>query len=196
MRSARFPPAQRHRRTCEIAAEALRQAGGSVPDPVIVDDVDEFDAATVLRRLVPVLVDRDQEVARLYREFRASEDSPEAGRLLQKLFEVVARHWASGEFDIPEVESWENFRGRVSRAIACIRANAPKSSNSVVFTSGGPIAATISLALDLAPRHALELIWVSRNGSYSEFLFSGERFSLSSYNSFPHLDERELLTYR
>ena len=29
-----------------------------------------------------------------------------------------------------------------------------------------------------------------------EFVFSGERFSLSAYNSFPHLDSHSLLTYR
>jgi hypothetical protein len=39
-------------------------------------------------------------------------------------------------------------------------------------------------------------MWTSRNSSYSEFLFSGQRLSLASYNSIPHLDSRELLTFR
>jgi broad specificity phosphatase PhoE len=94
------------------------------------------------------------------------------------------------------VETWAQFRTRIREAIIRIRSEAAKSSSSVAFTSGGPIAATVSLALDLPPHKAIEFVWMSRNGSYSEFLFSGERFSLSSFNSFPHLDNRELLTYR
>jgi hypothetical protein len=39
-------------------------------------------------------------------------------------------------------------------------------------------------------------MWMSRNCSYSEFLFSGERFTLSAFNAFPHLDDPALLTYR
>ncbi len=38
--------------------------------------------------------------------------------------------------------------------------------------------------------------WMSRNCSFSEFLPSGDRLTLSSYNSFPHLDDDALLTYR
>jgi hypothetical protein len=35
-----------------------------------------------------------------------------------------------------------------------------------------------------------------RNCSYSEFVFSGDRFTLSTFNSFQHLDDPALLTYR
>jgi len=35
-----------------------------------------------------------------------------------------------------------------------------------------------------------------RNCSYSEFLYSGERFTLSTFNSFPHLEDASMLTYR
>jgi broad specificity phosphatase PhoE len=195
-RQAFCGPAKRHRRTCEIAGEVVRAAGMQWPDPVIVSDVDELDAGKLMHLYLPLLNGRDPEVRRLHDEFRAAGASPEAGRLLQTLFEAVAAHWCEGATPMPEMESWGAFRNRVSGAIARIRASAPKGSNTVVFTSAGPIAATLSIALQLPPRRSIELIWTSRNGSYSEFLFNGERFSLSSYNSFPHLDARELLTYR
>ena len=67
---------------------------------------------------------------------------------------------------------------------------------SVIFTSGGVMAATVRLALDLSPQRTLELSWTPRNGSYSEFLFSGERFSLNTFNVYPHLDSADLLTWR
>jgi len=37
---------------------------------------------------------------------------------------------------------------------------------------------------------------MSRNASFSEFLASGERFTLSMFNAHPHLDADSLLTYR
>jgi hypothetical protein len=37
---------------------------------------------------------------------------------------------------------------------------------------------------------------MSRNASLTGFLASGERFTLSTFNAHPHLDEDSLLTYR
>ena len=189
-------PANRHIRTMELAGEEVRRAGLPWPEPVPMAAFDEFDAYMVAKSMVPVLVERDAEVRRLEAAFRANQDSPEAGRLLQKLFEEVARHWSDAAFTVPDVESWPQFRQRIGAAIAEVKAATPKSTSSVVFTSAGPIAATIAEMYDLAPRKAIEFVWLSRNTSWSEFLFSGERFSMSAFNSFPHLDSRSLLTYR
>jgi hypothetical protein len=40
------------------------------------------------------------------------------------------------------------------------------------------------------------LTWMSRNASFSVFLSSGDRFTLSSFNAHPHLEDERLLTYR
>jgi broad specificity phosphatase PhoE len=189
-------PARRHARTCEIAGNVVREGGLPFPEPEIIREVDELDAGRVMHVFLPILMERDPEVRRLYEAFSAAGGSPEAGRLLQTLFERVAAHWCEGEIPVSEMESWQQFRERIAGAVARIRAATRKSANAVVFTSAGPIAATLSMVFDLPPRKAIELIWTSRNCSYSEFLFTGERFSLSSYNSFPHLDSRDLLTYR
>jgi broad specificity phosphatase PhoE len=189
-------PARRHVRTMEIAAGEVMQAGLPWPEPASLLEMDEFDAYQVMKLMLPVLLERDEEVRRLNEEFRASQDSPEAGRVLQKLFEQVARHWSSGEFDMPDVETWFQFRTRVTAAINRVRQTTAKSTSTVVFTSGGPIAATMAEVLCLPASRAIEFVWLSRNCSWSEFLFSGDRFSLSAYNSFPHLDSRSLLTYR
>jgi hypothetical protein len=51
------------------------------------------------------------------------------------------------------------------------------------------------MALDLTPAKVFDLVWMKRNAALSEYVFSGERFSLSTFNSTPHL-EGSLLTYR
>jgi hypothetical protein len=42
----------------------------------------------------------------------------------------------------------------------------------------------------------LELSWLVRNTACSEFLFSGDRFSLWSFNTTPHLSDAAMITYR
>jgi hypothetical protein len=73
---------------------------------------------------------------------------------------------------------------------------AGKSETSAIFTSGGPVAVSVQRALHLSPQDTLEVAWMPRNCSYSEFVFSGDRFTLSTFNSFQHLDDPALLTYR
>jgi broad specificity phosphatase PhoE len=101
-----------------------------------------------------------------------------------------------GELDSPELESWKDFCTRIERGIQMIRDSAGENKRIVVFTSGGVIAASARLALDLAPQRTLELSWTSRNASYTEIVFTPERIWLSSFNNHPHLEEEELLTYR
>jgi hypothetical protein len=50
-------------------------------------------------------------------------------------------------------------------------------------------------ALHLSPKDTLQMSWMSRNTSFSDFRVAGERFVLSAFNSHPHLDEDSLLTY-
>jgi broad specificity phosphatase PhoE len=189
-------PARRHARTAEIVAEYVSESGMPWPEPRIMAELDEFDAFRVMQFLTPRLVECDPEIRRLNDKFQAVRDTPEAGVVLQKLFEAVARSWCSGTFDSPEFESWTQFTKRVRAAVDRIRAESSAGSNVLVITSGGPISATCAHVLDLPPGKAIELLWLSRNCSFSEFLFSGGRFSMHSFNSIPHLDHRDLLSYR
>jgi broad specificity phosphatase PhoE len=189
-------PAKRHIRTMEIAGDVVRSARLPWPDPESVPALDEFDAFSVMKRMVPVLVERDEAVRSLNAEFQGNRHSEEAGRILQKLFEEVARHWSRGEFEVPDVESYAQFRERVAKAVDDIRAGTGRSSQIVAFTSAGPIAATVAHSLDLPPLKAIEFVWMSRNSSYAQFLFSGDRFTMHSFNAIPHLDDLALLTYR
>ena len=112
------------------------------------------------------------------------------------MFEAVIGKWMSGELAIGGVESWPDFCARVDRGIAAIVNGVTPGGDSVVFTSGGPIGVAMRRALHLSHADTLQLTWMSRNASFSEFLNSGERFTLSTFNSHPHLEDDSLLTYR
>jgi broad specificity phosphatase PhoE len=189
-------PAQRHRRSMEIAADQVRAGGLSWPEPEITPALDEFDAFTVMKAVLPTMLERDSDIRLLHDEFQAKQHSPEGGRILQKLFEAVARRWSTGDYDAPGVENWQQFRLRIAAIIEHIRASAEPSTSTVAFTSGGPIAATVAHCLELPDQKAIEFVWLSRNGSYSQFLFSGNRFSLHAFNGIAHLDDLSFLTYR
>jgi broad specificity phosphatase PhoE len=74
--------------------------------------------------------------------------------------------------------------------------NGGRGEQTAIVTSGGPIAVAMQRALNLSPQHALQVSWMSRNCSWSEFLYSGDRFTLSAFNAHPHLDDASMLTYR
>ena len=189
-------PAQRHIRTMAIAGEVVKSAGLPWPEPVAIPDFDEFDAFTMMRLVMPLLVAKHQHIRELNADFEANRETVEAGRKLQKLFEAAATQWAIDGIELEQCESWSQFRRRIASAVDQLRSTAAQSSSSVVFTSSGPIAATLAHVLNLSDAKAIEFVWLSRNGSYSQFLFSGERFSMHSFNSVGHLSELSLLTYR
>ena len=189
-------PAKRHRQTAEIAGEVVKTAGMPWPEPEEIPALDEFDAYTMMKLLTPVLAETDEEIRSLNEDFWANQHTPEAGRLLQKLFEAVTRRWCTGEFAVPEIESWQNFQQRVGGVIEDLRKVSTNGTRTVAFTSAGPIAAALAHSLDLAPRRAVEFVWMSRNCSYAQFLSSPERLTLHAFNAIPHLDDLSLLTYR
>jgi broad specificity phosphatase PhoE len=191
-----YGPACRHRRTGDLVAEVLRRAGQAWPEPVTLPELDEYPGIEVMRTFLPGLMETYEDIRALEAEFRQAGEKSLAFRVYDKLFQRITRMWVDEELDSPEVESWKAFCDRVQRGVAQIREQATKNGRIAVFTSGGVIGATVSLALDLAAQRTLEMSWTSRNASYTEFLSSADRFSLSSFNNHPHLEDPDLLTYR
>jgi broad specificity phosphatase PhoE len=189
-------PAQRHRRTEELAGEAYRQAGGNWPAAAGLPEFDEFPGEEVIAELTPILAERHPHIKTMAQAFEDAPGKEEKKRALDVLFHEVAQRWVAGEAQSPNVETWREFVGRVDRALAHIRESLPDGQRAVVFTSGGPTAVVTSLVLKMPPGETLDLCFSPRNASFSEFLLQDGAIYLSSFNSFPHLDDPALLTYR
>ncbi len=190
-----YGPARRHRQTGEVAARAYQAAGFGWPEPVTLEEFDEYQAFELLRAAVPALVETHPEIARLESEYRGAAQDQRL-RAFERLFQAVTVLWVREEIQAPGVEPWRDFCARVQRGLARIMSTGGRDRRVAVFTSGGPIAAAAQSALDLNPVRTLELSWASLNASFSEFAFSGERFSLASFNRRPHLEDARLLTFR
>lgn len=188
-------PRKRQVDTAAIAGEAYRKAGMTWPGVEIMMEFDEYSGEAVMERSLPSLVQTDTKIRALRDAFASSPDLAAKHRTFQRLFEAVISRWASGELRVEDIEPWADFTSRVRSGLARL---ASKGGNRriAVFSSGGPVGITVQRALDLSIEHTLRTAWMARNASLSEFLFSGERFSMSSFNTVPHLDDPSLLTYR
>ena len=188
-------PRARQLETARIVAEAYRGAGVDFPETVVMNEFDEYQAEAVLRECLPKLLQVNAEIDELHSAYRDSE-SGERRKTFQKLFEAVISKWVAGEVAADGVEPWHEFCLRVERGLAQVMRDNASAASVVIFTSAGPIGAAMRRALHLSAEDALQLTWMSRNASFTGFLASGERFTLSTFNAHPHLDGDSLLTYR
>jgi broad specificity phosphatase PhoE len=87
----------------------------------------------------------------------------------------------------------------VTKGIRYIIDRSDHGSHVAVFTSGGPIAATVGSMTGLSAEKTVALSWQLVNASITRFKFSGGQISLATFNEQGHL-EREgeigLITYR
>jgi broad specificity phosphatase PhoE len=189
-------PALRHRQTARLVCEAYQKAGLDFPTPVIADEFDEFQGEAVLSQCLPALLANNERIRELHNAMQGSRDDESKRANFQRLFEAVISMWVSGEVVIPNVECWQEFCARVNCGLSAFLAKSHKGEKAAIFSSGGSVSVAVQRALHLSAQDTLRVAWMSRNCSFSEFLFSGDRLTLSSFNAFPHLDAESLLTYR
>jgi len=183
-------PRVRQQRTAEIASEA-----GGLPAPVIIPELDEMGVEPLFREHLPSVVERHPHVGTLGDAMLAADGDGERARGFARLFEAVLQLWLRGEVRAQGVESWLEFRARVRRALDIVRADG-RGRRIAVFTSAGPVAAAVQLALGADDDTALSMAFRVRNSSFSQFLFADGRFSLASFNETPHLADAALVTVR
>jgi broad specificity phosphatase PhoE len=189
-------PRARQLETARIVSQAYRGAGIGFPTTAVMSEFDEYQAEAVLRECLPQLLEVNGEIKELHRRHKDSSEPGERRKTFQRLFEAVIVKWVAGEVTAAGIESWNDFCSRVERGLAQVVRNTPLAASAVIFTSAGAIGAAMRRALHLSAADMLQVTWTLRNGSFSEFLASGERFTLSTFNAHPHLDGNGLLTYR
>ncbi|MGE5323180.1 MAG: histidine phosphatase family protein [Actinomycetota bacterium] len=189
-------PRVRQRETARIAGEAYKEAGLRWPDVEVIDAFDEFRAEAVIEHALPALVEADPRIRGMYQEYEKSEGQAQRFKTFQRMFEVVVGRWAAGELHVPGIEPWRQFCERVQSGLATLTGNGNRGRRIAIFTSGGPTGVAMQRALNLSTEATLKAAWMVANSAYSQFIFSGSRFTLSSYNSYPHITDREFFTYR
>lgn len=189
-------PCARHQDTVNFVSAAYRHAGLNFPQPQTLPEFDEYHAEEVLRGTLPALLEKDQNIRDLHAAFQSAASKIEQRTTFQKLFAAVILDWVRGVISVEGVETWPEFCARVNSGLTKFISSEKRGEKVAIFTSGGPIAVATQRALQLSPENTLQMTWMSRNSSWSEFLYSTERFTLSSFNIHEHIADPALLTYR
>ena len=192
-------PCERQKDTAAEVGKAFWREGAAFPKPEVFSEFAEYDGDAIMRLGLPLLLARDERMRRLYKAFEDAQGMKERHAAFQRVFEIVQGAWGRGEIADAGLESWQDFSARVNAGLDRVVRESKSAATVVVFTSGGPIALAMQRALQLSTERTLETSWMSRNASWSEFLFSREshaRFTLSTFNAFGHLDDTDMLTYR
>jgi broad specificity phosphatase PhoE len=189
-------PCVRQKDTAAIVAAAYRQMNLAFPELLELPEFDEYQGEVLMERSLPALIESDREIAALHSAFQSSTEPRARRKTFQKLFEAVIGRWVEEKIPSNSVEPWRDFAVRVNQGLTKFLAGGESNERVAIFTSGGPIGLAVQRALDLSAQNALRVSWMAQNSSFSEFLFSSDRFTLSSFNAVPHLDDPALQTYR
>jgi len=189
---------ERQQKSGSCVAEKFVAAGKKFPAACPLHEFDEYETRHLLTGSLAAVIRDNPEIAQLVKEISAAGpvDLVNNKKNFQKIFSRAMAMWVDEKLKLPGMESWREFTGRVGRGIEKVMREQGPGKNVAVFTSGGPVSAAMQKALGLADLTALELGWVIMNGSVSEFRYSGEKFSLVSFNAVPHLREPALISYR
>jgi broad specificity phosphatase PhoE len=184
-------PRKRHAQTLEAVLRVLGTHGLSLPDPVLLPELDEHDGLSVVYKLLPELAAGDPALRSIV-EATVKGVPPSPDDVLAA-FKRVTRRWVKGEVGHSDIEPWTTFRARVGRALPRI-ASIGRGKTALVFTSAGVVASAVADALGVTEEEkVLALSWSLYNGSVTELDFADERWGLRSFNGTAHL-ERRLIT--
>lgn len=183
---------KRHRQTADACMSSLPASSSLRCEWQTDADLNEYNHHEVLIRHYPAF-DDPQEVKR----FLTS--SPTAKYAFLEIFQAAMSRWMSGRHDADYQESWPAFRRRCVAALARLTDGAGKSQTTVVFTSGGTIAAICQHVLGIGDRQMAELNWTLVNCAVTKLLYQQARVTLSYLNSYAHLErfgQPHIITHR
>jgi broad specificity phosphatase PhoE len=126
------------------------------------------------------------------------EDEPLSSKRFQAILEPALETWIELAEQSPARQSWPEFSGAGSAALAELAAELGRGETAVVVTSGGTIAA---LAGGLLGAPALAFSALNRvmvNASVTKVVIGSSGVNLVGFNDHSHLEEvdRSLVTYR
>ena len=179
--------------TAQEVLSAYRVADRKGPDLEVLSGFNEYDTAAIVTALFPGMVNDDPSLNDELPKMYVSKAS------FKRVFEAAMLRWVTGEFDTPEIESWEEMKTRVAGSLRLITERHGRGRAIAVFTSGGPIAASLAHVLGISGERAMRLNWQLMNSSVSRFMYNEERITLAGFNAITHLElagDPTLITYR
>jgi broad specificity phosphatase PhoE len=163
---------RRQRKTAELALAS---------QPAVVEHhidarFDEVRNDEHVEHLLPKLMEKDLRLqALMERGLNNSKD-------YQKIIEAVFTHWVSPLCDASNIQSWADYSGNASAALADVMRNEGSGKTVGIFTSGGTIATLVAGVLGLEGNQIYQFYEPIFNASMTQLFYNGDKVSLSYFN--------------
>lgn len=176
---------ERQQHTARLALDEQARAGL----PLRIDAAfNELDADRLLRHALPRVIVREPRVGDMLLDLAAHRDG------FRRVFERIVDEWIAGQWPEAGIGNWQEFSARVHLALNNIAQHHGPGRRIVVFTSGGPITATLQ-HLGQAPGDRLD--WNIANTSITRLVYDeAGNLTLQETRTLPHLaHDSELVTH-
>lgn len=170
-------PLERHRSTASAVKETYMAHGIDLPQIEIMEEFREYDAKAIIMETVRYIPSLKELVPKIY-------EDPESFR---KLFSASMHAWVTESLDFKGIESFADLKKRVLSGMNRILELSDRGERAAVFTSGGPIVASLANALGISGVEAMKLNWQIVNTSVTRYVYDRDTFILSGFNSIAHL---------
>jgi broad specificity phosphatase PhoE len=183
----------RQKNTAKELTDFYKASGIPIPEQVESSDFNEYDSLMVWKTLLPPMLKEEPSLADDLSKIHTNK------KTFQMIFEKIVGRWVSGAFDQSGLPSWSEFKYRVERGISGIMEKQGSGRKTIIFTSGGPISATLQQALGISDSKTIEISWQIMNASVTRFKYNSKGMALSVFNDITHIEiekDKDLITYR
>ena len=180
----------RQRATAEIAAEAMSQAGRSVPGVQTDERWNEFSLLSVYKAIARRLMKEDpqfeKDVVEMQEAIRL--DPHTTAGATGRCDQAVIRAWMDNRYpELDGQETWPAFQARIHSCVESLNGHGHEESIAI-FTSATPVAIHAGAALGLTNEKLLSILGVIYNTSVSVLRLKDDGMRLFTFNSVAHLD--------
>ena len=168
-------PLRRHAETARAAAAAC---GTAAPPLRVIDELAEIDTERILAAEIEALLIAHPELADAYHRRHRDADA-----YRQVVARAMHRSLLAGE----SADGVGGFLATVRRGLDRVRSLCDGHRRAAVFTSGGTIAATLQIVMDLRPAVAVDIGWRILNTAVSVCAAEAGTLHLISFNNTAHL---------
>lgn len=186
-------PLKRQKHTFEIVRGIYSKNNLEIPEPIFLNELKEHEGTEGVHFAMPELIKTVPQIQKWQEEAQANPFLKKRNTLLS--FQYFMNEWADGKIEIPDIESWTEFRKNVKKGLHTILEKTDRGTTIGTFTSGGTISSITAEALFIQDEKRVAAMNFSvRNTSFTSFLYSKGQFNLLSFNELPHLD-RSMVTF-
>ena len=184
---------RRQQHTYEIISELYKKNNLNIPDPIILEGLNEHQATEAMKTEMPKMIGSDAYLIKLWRDIELNPENKNGNMMLG--FKYFLNLWVNEKIIVKGIIPWKDFRKNVRNGLKIILKNTNSNENIGVFSSGGTISSITAESLNIKEEMKIaDLNFSIRNTSFTSFLYSREKFNLLSFNELPHL-KKEMITF-